>query len=211
MNAVTLDGGTVRSDGGTGGHLANIGAITLDDILYFLMAKTTVSSGFGAALERARVGLSGRPKKGSGQASCVAASESASQETLLLKAASISRCVTVLAGVEKVDFEPCPDLRRFATQAKMNEGEVAIGVLRAYQERCTQSEERALAEACIWLIKHVPGFEITLKSEDDLAQDFRQGRQKRARGKSLCVLADARLVLAKWVVLWNRQRMRAAA
>ena len=194
---------------GDGGQLTAVGAVTVDDVLYYLMSRTVVPSALGAQLDRMRSGQSGSP--GSGNAAKAAASDDAvRREMQMLRQAAIYKCVADLEAVTSVDFEPCPDMHKFARQARMNDGQAVVGLLRAYQTRSSQSEQRALADTAVWMLSKAPNAELTEHDESVLAQSFREGKQKRARGRTLRALADAQLVLARWVVRWNRKRVRVA-
>lgn len=100
-------------------------------------------------------------------------------------------------------------LEKIQKASKKGQGEIALCILRAYQERATQSQERALLEVYHYLASVAPGAVPTPpKSEPDLLQAFRTNAAKRARGVACEAYADALLALQNHVRIFNKMESK---
>jgi hypothetical protein len=187
----------------SGTHLS-VSRVTLSDVLDHLSAETTVSSSFGAQLERARDGTTG--------AADYVRSRSGAEARILARAAII-RCVDALSVCPNLfrTGEACGDIRRFAVRAKLPEGAAVIAVLRAYQPWATSSQERGLAEVYQFARSRNPSLQAADPAgESSIAQAFRVGKARRARLIAALLLADAEVALHAWVENWNRRETHRA-
>jgi hypothetical protein len=200
MNAVTV--------AHNGGHMSASPRITRDDVIEYLMARTTVSSGSGAQFEAMRLGLLGT--RGGGMTSYAeSAARVDRQHRAALRLATISRCVSQLMALQSVSgMSGAGHLRQFAREAAIVEGQAVAEVLRSYHEWSLKSQERGLAQVFAWMRGRMPGLGKGEGTEDDLAQAFRENRRKRARTKALLLLADAESGLKTWVLEYDRKTCR---
>ncbi len=194
-------------------------AVTLDEVLCCLMARTGASSTMGAQLEQARAIYHGGPAHGAfGTANemhvkspvhdVFLAQERA--EAGMLENISVTKCVDGLAQVRVARIlKDRPALARLQKACPdRGQGELAIGCLRSYEEWRLKSGEKALASVYTWAGTLAPLlFPVALPEEhESLAQAFREGAAKKARGKASELYADSYLVLADWVMSWNMRR-----
>lgn len=171
--------------------------VHLRDVLEALTSITAAPSSMGNALDRARDGVSGGtadPVRMQGQI-----------EESMLRRAAVFRCVDGLAVYNGIRFAACVDVQAFAKRIRVNDGAVAVAVMRAYQPWVTQSAERALVAVYEWMRSQCPTMpELHADGESSPAQAFRVGKMKMARGVAIRMAADAQVVVATWVEQWNR-------
>ncbi len=175
--------------------------ITLDDILHTLVCQSSAPSSMGSQLERLRHGVSITPDPFRARDEV---------ESKLLQDAALYRCASDFAnrqelrGTGSQTFKALEKVYK-ATSNKPPMGTIALRVLRAYQERCTVSQERGLVEVYNYLASIAPtAVPDPPKDQDNLAQAFREGKAKRARGMAAEVYADAILALSGFLRVWNR-------
>ncbi len=152
-------------------------------------------------------------------------------ETAMLENISVSKCVDALGQVRVARVlkerpalaklqKACPD---------RGQGELVVMCLRAYGEYAglaygtmadkdqipkqetgeppRRSEHRALAAVYDWAARCAPKlFPPPEHEEASLGEAFRFGQAKAARAKAAELYADAFLVVAEWVVVWNQRR-----
>lgn len=183
------------------------------------MARTHASSTLGAQLEQARAIYHGGPAHGAfgtGNEMHVRApvhdvwKAQENAESAALENISVAKCVDGLATVKVARIlKDRPALLKLqkAVPAR-GQGELVIMILRVYEEWRLKSPERALAAVYTWAGTLAPlGYPVALTEEHDtLAQAFREGAARKARGKASELYGDAFLVLAQWVTEWNLRR-----
>lgn len=178
--------------------------ITIDDILHTLVSQSAAPSSMGAQLERLRYGASIAPDPFRARDEV---------ESRLLRDAALFRCAADFAarqelrGNNAAAYKALEKVYRGST-TKPPQGTIALRVLRAYQERCTQSQERALVEVYSYLASIAPDVLPPPPKDDgvDLVTAFRTGKAKRARSMAAEVYADALLSLGAFLSIWNRNQ-----
>jgi hypothetical protein len=173
--------------------------VSVNDILDHLVARSAAPSTFGAQLDRLRFGTHSAPDP-------FRARDDA--ENHMLEQASLLRCIA--------DFEQRQEfgsrygtLERIQRGARLPQGYIAIGILRAYHEWSSQSEERGLVEVYRYIATHASAIAPGVpKGETDLHQAFRTGKAKRARNLAAEAYADALLALQAHVSAANRKRKK---
>lgn len=161
----------------------------------------------GAQLDRLRFGLQTQPDP-------FRAREEV--ESHLLQQAVLIRCIDDFE--RRVEFAipkrgPSVSQDGFKTLEKLQkashrgQGEIALGVLRAYHERCTSigmSPERGLLEVYNYLLAVAPSVVPSPpKDETDMLQAFRLNTAKRARSLACEAYADALLALQRHIRIFN--------
>ena len=179
-------------------------AITFDDVRALLGARTMISSSFGAQLERARDGTSGGggdPRK-----------QQARAEMQLLWDARVIRCVDQLRGVKSIRWAWAPKLRVFAGKIGMDEGELVVRVLEAYEPWNPKWPTRGLVEVYGAMRKLGPWLQpMELEGGEEAAQALREGKARRVRNIAQSLTADAHVALGEWVRIWTSRHDRLAA
>lgn len=187
--------------------MAEVVSIQIDDILGFLVADTLTPSTMGAQLERLQFGLytTSDPFRARDDA-----------ESRILEQAEILRTMDSFAAV--TEFRPATSkaqgyktlerIQRCATNRPYPcQGAIALHVLKAYQRRATQSQERGLVEV-YGVLRHIaPSATPTFDGDHDAVQAtqvFREGKASRARQLAAAAYADALLALGYF--LNRRQR-----
>ena len=171
-------------------------AVTVDHIRYYLTSRSQVPSPMGSQLEMMRTGV--LASRSSSAAKSITLEAADRRESEMLRLAEIGRCVQALADVQTVAFVDVPAVHRLARRSGRAEGAIIVGVLRAYQEWSTRSEERGLSAVHLWL-RGQDGADI-----DDVVQAFRENKGSRARRTALCLVSDGLVALERWVRIWNR-------
>lgn len=161
----------------------------------------------GAQLDRLRYGVSITPDPFTARDEV---------ENHLLQQAGIIRCIDAFARRKEFDGESRHPkaITEYKALVKIQkhtfgfkpQGEIALGILRAYHERCTQSKERGLLEVYNYLRSIAPvAIPPPPKEIEDILQAFREGTAKRARSISCEAYADSLLGLQRHVRLWNNK------
>jgi hypothetical protein len=171
-------------------------SICVADVLDFLVSKGATPSNLGAQLERMRDGTT------SGQDPFRARDE---VEAGMMRLANVIRCVD--------EFECRPELsprgqaiEKINKHVQIEEGRIALGVLRAYHER-PSSPERGLVEIYKFLARIAPRAVPSIPKEcEDLLQAFRDGDAKRCRFVAAETYADALLGLQSHVRIYDRRQ-----
>lgn len=173
--------------------------LILQDVLDMLVGRTVTPSSLGPQLERLRDGVSVEPDP-------YRAREI--QHWKLLHDAELYRCLDRLCDQERCTFSKLtPTIEKLAKRLRRPAGAIAVGIMRAYQERATSSQERGLVEVYNYLRRLDPThFPPLLHDEHDAVQAFRVGKAKAARRRALELQADAYLILQKWVDVWNSRK-----
>ncbi len=170
--------------------------ITVQEILDFLVSRGGTPSNLGAQLERLRDGTTGTqdPFRARDEV-----------ETSMLRMATIIRCVDEFE--RRLELSPKgQQIEKINRFAQLPEGQVALGVLRAYHER-PSSPERGLVEIYRYLSRVAPrGVPTVPKECDDLLQAFRDGNAKRCRFAAAEAYADALLGLQHHVRLFDKRQ-----
>ncbi len=122
---------------------------------------------------------------------------------------SVSKCVDGLASVSVARvLKDRPALAKLQKGCPgRGQGELVIQCLRVYEEWRLHSPEKALASVYVWAQGLAPLlYPVVQHEEETLSQAFRVGAAVKARGRAAELYADAFLVLAEWVVVWNQRR-----
>ncbi len=193
-------------------------AVTLDEVLCHLMARTHAASTMGAQLEQARAIYHGGPAHdawGTGGTMHVKAPlqdvflAQERAEANMLDGISVSKCVDALACVKTARvLKDRPALARLQKACPdRGQGELVIMVLRTYEEWRLHSPEKALASVYAFVQGLAPKvYPLAEHEEETLSQAFRVGEAKKARGVASELYGDAFLVLAEFVGSWNMRR-----
>lgn len=179
--------------------------LKVDDILHFLVARTSAPSSMGAQLERMKNGCSTAPDP-------FRARDEA--ESAMLEQANLLRAMDEFEKRDEFRSSNRNDYRKLheaqrkcATSGRIPQGKIALGVLRAYQERATTSQERGLVEVYRFVRSIAPkSMPPPPKDEGDLAQAFRTGKASRSRDDAAEIYADALLALGTFLQSWNKRR-----
>ncbi len=168
--------------------------IHVADFLDFLVSKGGTPSNLGAQLERLRDGTTGMqdPFRARDEV-----------ETGLIKTATLIRCIDEFT--ERKELSPKGQkIEQVNKHVRCNEGALAMGVLRAYHEWSSSSQERGLVEIYRFLAKVAPSFVPPLPvNSHDLLQDFREGKAKRCRFLAAECYADALIAVQTHVRIFN--------
>lgn len=134
--------------------------------------------------------------------------EEAELEQAIMRKASIGRCIADLSRRFTIRFAACPDTDRFARAVGMGSGAVVVAVLRAFEQRRTQSVEAAYASVYAWMRSRDASLGMPITGNMTVAQVFREGTDTEARGhrkRAVRLVNEATDVLGVWVTEWNRQ------
>jgi hypothetical protein len=184
--------------------------IQVSDILDHLVTRyASAPSTMGAQLERMRFGVHSTPDPHRARAEA---------EDHMLQQAVLLRCIDEFIaryefsvpargpGSSAVGYKIIEKIQK---ATKLGQGVIAISVLRAYQERCTQSPERGLVEVYNYLASVAPEcVPKPPKGDMDLLQAFRSESAKRARAMAAEAYADALLALQNHVRIFNKKGRR---
>jgi hypothetical protein len=184
--------------------LIRYNAVTLDEALGVLSARTCSPSTMGAQLDVVEQGTKGS------RIDPFEAQEKA--ENRIMRDISAIRCLDALAASRvRPDLLNLEQLQRI-TGERIG-GRLVVQCLRAFEEWRNESQERALVAVYMWANGKTPvRFPIPKHQEVDLAQAFRAGKTPRAKSMAADLYADCYLVLAEWIPAWNlRQWARATA
>jgi len=184
--------------------------VHVSDILDSLVARSSAPSTMGAQLDRVMFGIQLTPDP---------FRQKADAEDQMLQEAVVIRCIDTFSVRE--EFSVTTRQRKaadagFKVLTKLHDrsgkpqGSIAIGILRAYHERCTcskgQSEERGLVSVYQYLTSIAPdSVPPPPKNEPDLVMAFRTGVAKRARAMACEAYADALLALSGHVRAFNKK------
>jgi hypothetical protein len=185
--------------------------VQVADVLDHLVAKSAAPSSFGAQLDRMRFGIQVTPDP-------FRAREEA--ENKLLQSAALLRCIdqfearyefSVTTRQRATSAAGYKVLDRIQKATKRGQGEIALGILRAYHERVTcsigQSQERGLLAVYTYVAGIAPdAVPAPPKDTDDLLMAFRTGSAKRARNMAAEAYADALLALQNHVRVYNKKK-----
>lgn len=179
--------------------------IQVIDILDFLVARSCAPSTMGAQLERIQYGISLTPDP---------FRQRDDVEDHLLHQAVLIRCIDEFSRRETFSvttrqrkaadagYKALTKIHESATDYP--QGSLAIGILRAYHERSTQSQERGLVAVYQYLSSIAPEV-IPAPTKNDLLESFRTGTAKRARNFACEAYADSLLALQNHVRVFNRK------
>lgn len=184
--------------------------VQVADVLDHLVARAGAPSTMGAQLDRMRFGIQTAPDP-------FRARDDA--ENNLLRQAGLLRCVDDFAARHEFSVSTRQRvasaagykvLDRLQKATKRGQGEIALGVLRAYHERVTcsigQSQERGLLEVYRYIASLAPDdVPAPPKDTEDLLMAFRTGKAKRARNMACEAYADALLALQNHCRVWNKR------
>lgn len=210
------------------------GAVTVEDLLAVCIARNATPSTLGAQLEMlAERAHAKKSEKRNVNPFALADADAAIElaggfmlvrssigdpyaqrdaaESAMLGSCAALRCLAELAAVKNSSTLKRDNSRRSALLSlaahapERGQGELVVQCLRAYEEWRSVSKERALAAVFAWS-KRVCG--QSHKDENELAQEFREGKAIAARKKASDLYADAFLLLGRWVHYWNRRCLR---
>lgn len=185
-------------------------SIQVSDILDHLVTRyASAPSTMGVQLDRMRYGVHSTPDPHKARAEV---------EDHMLRQANLLRCIDEFAARHEFSVPargPAAAgggykiLEKIQKATKKGQGAIAIAILRAYQERSTQSQERGLVEVYNYLASIAPSVvPKPPKGDHDLLQAFRAETAKRARAMAAEAVADALLALQNHVRIWNRKSRR---
>lgn len=131
-------------------------------------------------------------------------------ETQLLENAALLRCIDAFAAREviressgvppRAEFSTHKTLEKLQTASGRGQGEIALGILRAYHERCTtvgSNQERGIFEVYQYLKRIAPASVSDPNKDGDLG--------KKDRAFACEAYADSLLALQHHVKIWNRK------
>jgi excisionase family DNA binding protein len=178
--------------------------VRLAEVFEYLASVTQVPSTQGS-LEARCSGVAG----GSGEDG---------SEQRMIDHANLAHCVSELEKQQNVYWAPTDVLPKFALKTRLRPGAVAVCVVRAYQPwHCDpdlsrpagtpsigadRGPNRGLAEVWQWMQK-VQGQPVPSIKGETAAQSFKTGNLKGHKKNAAALLADADIVVAAWVDLWN--------
>lgn len=180
--------------------------VNVNEILDFLVARSQAPSTMGHQLDRMRDGVQGGSDP---------IRERDNVEAAMLRNASMLRCIDEFMA--KWEFTPPSRhrdtgyraIQKVQDKCREAQGRIAIGVLRAYHERSTASEERGLVEIYTYVKSIAPdAVPPSDKGVLDLLQAFRSGQAKKAKSFSAELYADCLLACRAHVVQFNRREAR---
>jgi hypothetical protein len=195
-------------------------AVSVDEVLCVLAARTNAPSAMGEQIDRMQESAHAASLAAAGEdlpkiheyRDAWHAQENA--ENRIMRDIAVFRCLDTLACTENVrGLKGLPTLVRLSKAVRhRTKGELVIQCLRAHAMWATQSKERALAEVYVWAHGHAPDlFPAVNHKESSLWQAFRVGSANKARQRASNVYADCYLVMADWVAAWNRRQIRLVA
>lgn len=184
--------------------------IQVSDVLDHLVTRYAAApSTMGAQLERMRYGVHSTPDPYRARAEA---------EDHMMQQANLLRCIDEFTARNEFSVPARGPgsgncgykiLEKFQKTTRRGQGAIAISILRAYQERCTQSQERGLVEVYNYLASIAPdAVPKPPKGDQDLLQAFRTETAKRARALAAEAYADSLLALQNHVRIWNRKSRR---
>lgn len=172
-------------------------SVSVADVLDFLVSPGATPSNLGAQLERLRDGTTGiqDPFRSRDEV-----------ETGMIRMANLIRCIDRFE--ERPELNPRGKRIQEVSQGR-NEGAMALGVLRAYHEWSSSSQERGLVEVYKFLARTAPrSVPNPPKDSRGLLQDFREGKAKRCRFLAAEAYADALIALQQHVRIYNDDEVR---
>lgn len=175
-------------------------SVQVADVLAFLVGRSAAPSSFGAQLSRLRDGLTQTPDPFRARDDI---------ENQLLTTAVVLRCMDDFYA--KREF---PGPYKILTKLQDNgnsdrpQGAIALGILRAFQERSKGSEETGLVAVYNYLSVIAPEAVPPAPKNTELLQAFREGTAKRARHFAAEAYADSLLALGQHVKVFNRREAR---
>lgn len=131
-------------------------------------------------------------------------------ENAMLRQAVLLRTISEFSARKEFRerYETLKKIQR-GTRPEMEQGRIAIAILRAYHERATRSKERGLVEVYRIIgglaLDVVPAPPASARDVDDVVQAFREGTAKRARAISAEAYADSYLALAQFLRVQNKK------
>lgn len=181
--------------------------IKVPEVLDFLVAKSCAPSTMGAQLDRLRTGVHLTPD---------AFRQKSDVEDHLLAQAVLIRCIDQFSKREsfststrqrKAADAGFKVLTQISESAKSrSQGSIAVGILRAYQERSTASPARGLVAVYEFISSITPSLVPPLpKDIKDVVVAFDKGTAKRARSFACEAYADALLALEGHVRVFNKK------
>ena len=180
--------------------------VTVNEVLDMLVSKSNAPSNFGAQLERMRDGIQCAPDPFRARDEV---------EANMLHDACIIRFLDNFQAKheflsttrkQRLGDAGYKTLEKLQCASKLPQGHIAVGILRAYHERATMSQERGLLEVYNYLVTIAPGAVPTPpKGTKDLYQAFRTGEAKRARTIAAEAYADSLLALQNHSRIWNKR------
>lgn len=165
--------------------------IHMDEVMAHLVADTIVPSTFGAQLDRLKYGIHGH-------ADPVKARKDA--EDHILEQAELIGVIDRFAKIDQ--FRPAYKLlEKIQRHARRPQGQIALGVMGAYQKWVTNAgNERGFLAVYAYLAKIAPSISPPVAPEFDKAlQSFRDGSARQARDYAAGAYADSILALSAYL------------
>lgn len=179
--------------------------VTVDALLGFLVADTLAPSTFGAQLERLQYGVSSTPDPFRARSDA---------EDTILEQAELIRCLDAFAAIREFrpatarsdGFKTIEKIQR-GTHPVMNQGMIALGVIKAYEKWGRSKDMRALVAVFDYVRSIAPTKCPSLTRDvHEAVQLFREGRAARSQELAASAYADALLALSGHCRLWSRRK-----
>lgn len=181
-------------------------SIQVSDVLDFLVARSMAPSTMGAQLDRMRDGIQSAPDPFRARDDV---------ENHMLQQAELIRCIDDFTSRQEFSVTTRQRaaaagykvLEKFQKSTGRRQGEIGIGILRAYHEWSTQSTERGLLSVYQYLAIIAPSLvpPPPKNLDTNLLQAFRIGTAKRARNVACEAYADSLLALQNHVRVFNKK------
>lgn len=182
--------------------------VSVADVLDFLVSKSRAPSNFGAQLDRLRFGIQSDPDPFRARNDV---------EDHLLTQACLIRCVDDFSSRHEFSistrqrkaadsgYKVLSKLQEKALTKRTPQGTIALGILRAYHERCLQNQDRGLVAIYGYLNAIAPEVMPTCPGEGELVDLFRRPAGKKVRATACEAYADSLLALRNHVRVWNKK------
>lgn len=172
-------------------------SVSTADVLDHLVGQSATPSNLGAQLERLRFGTHSAPDP-------FRARDDA--ENHMLQQAALIRCIDDYASRQVLPVA-ARAIEKVQKEIHRDQGAIAVGVLRAYHEWATQSQQRGLVQVYRYIASIAPKLAPKPPESDgvELVQLFREGKAKRCANLAAECYADSLLGLIQHLQAWNKR------
>lgn len=169
--------------------------VSFEEVCAFLVGSGPPSA-TGPVLEKVRDGTTG-----------IAGNGKNNTEFTIIAEAGVLGVVDALRNLPKIDFEKCPNLRKFARKTDCGEGALALAVVGAYSSWNLRSEERGLVEVYRLLQKLDGSLKEPEHSQTELSRAFvlGEGTAVQARDLASRLLKDSLIAVDGWINRHNEK------